>query len=98
MEKQSVDARSSAEVENQAALITCEFISFKQLDEVKLCKVESISLIWDNPIFLHIAPNPTFHERTKHIETDCHYIRGFILGKRDSSLLTRAKSTYPLWC
>ena len=49
------------------------------LQELRLGKDERMKLIFDNQAALHIASNPVFHERTKHIEVDCHFIKEKIL-------------------
>ena len=78
--KQNVVARSSSEAEYRAMAHACCELQWVQsiLSELKLSVRSPTTLKCDNQSAIHIAKNPVFHERTKHIEVDCHFIRDLI--------------------
>ena len=80
--KQTVVARSSTEAEYRAmANTTCELLWLKYLlQELKFCEIGPMELACDNQSALYLSSNPIFHEKTKHIEVDCHFIREKILS------------------
>ncbi|XP_073227016.1 uncharacterized protein [Cicer arietinum] len=80
--KQNIVARSSAEAKYCVVAATaCELTWLKQLlKQLKLGDVNVMKLICDNQVALHIASNPVFHERTKHIEIDFHFVRDKVLS------------------
>uniref|UniRef100_A0A5B6ZV70 Integrase catalytic domain-containing protein n=1 Tax=Davidia involucrata TaxID=16924 RepID=A0A5B6ZV70_DAVIN len=81
--KQSVVARSSAEAEYRAMAHTaCEITWLRTLlQEFGFPARDPTPLYCDNQAAIHIASNPVFHERTKHIEIDCHFIRSKVESK-----------------
>lgn len=48
------------------------------LEELGIKRFNIVVLFCDSKTALHIASNPIFHKRMKHIEIDCNYIRGKI--------------------
>ena len=70
-------ARSSAEVEYRTmAHTSCELMWIKHLlKELKFVMKLPMVMHCDNRAAIYIAYNPVFHERTKHIEVDCHITR-----------------------
>lgn len=73
-------ARSFAEAEYRAmALTTCEVTWLSSLlEDLGLKNLPPIVLKCDNKVALSFAANPILYERTKHVDLDCHYVRGKI--------------------
>lgn len=49
------------------------------LEEMGVTNLKHITLHYDNQSTIYMAMNPIFHERTKHIEIDCHFTREKVL-------------------
>jgi predicted mannosyl-3-phosphoglycerate phosphatase (HAD superfamily) len=109
LEKQekSIIARSCAKVEYRViSSAACELIWLKHLlAYFGFLGVTIMILFCDNQAVIHIASNLVFHEHTKHIEVDYHYIRQAklvdvitkaLLSTQFHRLLSKLGSTNPL--
>jgi hypothetical protein len=54
---------------------TCELTWLRYLlQDLQVEHRQSTTLLCDNKTTLYIKTNPVYHERTKHIELDCHTV------------------------
>ncbi|OIT27757.1 putative mitochondrial protein, partial [Nicotiana attenuata] len=75
--KQDRVSKSSTESEYRAMSTACSKIIWLRglLAEIGFPQSNPTPLRADNTSAIQIATNPVYHERTKHIEVDCHSIR-----------------------
>nr|XP_016507955.1 PREDICTED: uncharacterized mitochondrial protein AtMg00810-like [Nicotiana tabacum] len=75
--KQPVVSLSSTEAEYHVISKVVAELSWvaRLLSDFGIPTTTVIPVFCDNQAAIHIAKNPVFHERTKHIEVDCHFIR-----------------------
>ena len=73
--KQATVSRSSAKVEYRAlAAVASEVTWLVALLKDFEVIVKSTLFFCDNQAAIHLFTNPTFHECSKHMEIDCHFI------------------------
>ena len=90
--KQNTVSRSSCEAEYRSLASTvCELLWVSYILRDMDIKMKIPVTLWcDNKAAIHITENPIFHERTKHLDIDCHLVRdqfklGFVKPKHVST-------------
>lgn len=77
VKKQSTVSKSSAEAEYRSMSSTVSELVWirRLLNELGIAQDRPYVLFCDNKTAIQIASNPIFHQRTKHIEIDCNFVR-----------------------
>lgn len=74
--KQPTIARSSTKAEYRAlASVTLELLWIRQLLRTFEVSIPSVMVFCDSKSAIQLASNPMSHERSKHVDIDCHFIR-----------------------
>ena len=86
--RQKTVSLSLVEAEYRAMTGACYELSWLRwlLTYLRILHPKPTLLYCDNSTALHIAVIPIFHERTRHIKMDCHFIRDKI---QDGSIITK---------
>ena len=80
--KQPTVSLSSAEAEYRSLRAVIAELSWltRLFVELQVPSILPIPVKSDSLAAIYIAKNPVFHERTKHIELDCHFVREKLHG------------------
>jgi hypothetical protein len=81
---ESFDRRSSAEAEYRAMTFTASELPWinQVLTDLNIKVEESMKIFYDNQSERYVSSHSVFHERIKHIEIDCHFIREKMQSKK----------------
>eukprot|EP00253_Pinus_taeda_P027609 PITA_27609 len=95
--KQHTVALSSTKAEYRGAVkASYEAVWLRRmLADMNVSQAGPTPLFCDNQGVLKLAKNPVFHERTKHVETHCHYIR-LLVEDRSIQLLYVPTTEHPV--
>ena len=77
LKKQGTVSLSSGEAEYKSMRRVVAELSWltRLLAEFNVASITPVPVHCDNQAAIYIARNPVFHERIKHIELDCHFVR-----------------------
>ena len=80
--KQSTVSLSSVEAEYRSIRRLVAELAWlsRLLHELTITDVTPIPVKCNSKAAIYIAHNPVFHERTKHIELDCHFVQEKLLA------------------
>jgi len=81
LKKQTTVSRSSVKAEFRSlTIVVAELVWILGLMKEIGCEVTlPVSVFSDSKSAMQIAANPVYHERTKHIDVDCYFVREKLL-------------------